>query len=176
MRALVLACLTLVIGGTSPGWSQDPSLSIPPPILTIDQDRLFTETLPGLSISQEVEARATSLADENEAIEKELTLEELELTQLRETLSTEDFKARADEFDAKVQRIRAEQDQKARAINEAGEEARQRFFNDIAVHISDIVRERGALIVLDRRDVFLSADRIDITDDAIARVNASSAD
>ena len=34
--------------------------------------------------------------------------------------------------------------------------------------------ERGALIVLDRRDVFLSADRIDITDEAIERVNANA--
>ena len=48
------------------------------------------------------------------------------------------------------------------------------IFNDIAALISEIVRERGALIVLDRRDVFLSADRIDITDDAIARINAAS--
>ena len=44
----------------------------------------------------------------------------------------------------------------------------------IAALISEIVRERGALIVLDRRDVFLSADRIDITDDAIARINAAA--
>lgn len=164
---------TSLAGLVHPSYAQEPAFSIPPPVLTIDQDRLFSETRPGLEISQEVETRADALARENEEIEKELTQQELELTELRATLSTEDFKILADEFDAKVQRIRAEQDQKARAINEAGDEARQRFFNDIAVHISDIVRERGALIVLDRRDVFLSADRIDITDEAIERVNAA---
>ena len=174
MRGLALAAALFLAGGANLAVAQDPALSIPPPILTIDQDRLFQETRPGLDISKEVEESADALASENEAIERELTQEELELTQLRETLSTEEFAERADAFDQKVQRIRAEQDQKARAINEAGEEARQRFFNDIAVHISDIVRERGALLVLDRRDVFLSADRIDITDEAIARVNASS--
>ena len=35
------------------------------------------------------------------------------------------------------------------------------------------MRERGAVIVLDLRDVFLSADQIDITEEAIERVNAT---
>ncbi len=39
--------------------------------------------------------------------------------------------------------------------------------------LSDLVRERGAVVVLDRRDVFLSADAIDITDEAIARLNTA---
>ena len=37
--------------------------------------------------------------------------------------------------------------------------------------ISEIVRDKGAVVVIDRRDVFLSADRIDITDEAIELVN-----
>ena len=52
------------------------------------------------------------------------------------------------------------------------ETMRQEFFAEVADIIAGIVRERGAIIVLDRREVFLSADGIDITDEAIARVNA----
>ena len=173
MRGLLRALALLLVGLGGTAHAQDPQFSIPPPILTIDQDRLFTETRPGLDISAEFEEKAAALALENNRIETELTEEELELTELRATLPADEFKALADEFDIKVQRIRAEQDQKARALNDAGDEARQSFFNDIAVHISDIVRERGALVVLDRRDVFLSADRIDITDELIDRVNTT---
>ena len=171
MRCLLVPIAALALLLPSVAVAQDSAVSIPPPILTIDQDRLFTETEPGLQITGELEARAESLANENEAIEAQLTEEEKSLTEQRAQMSVEAFTDVADAFDAKVQRIRAEQDQKARAIAEAGEEARQQFFNDIAVIISEIVRERGALIVLDRRDVFLSADRIDITDEAIQRVN-----
>ena len=170
LAALVLLC-TLGLGSAG---AQESALSIPPPILTIDQDRLFAETGRGLEVSEDLEQQAAMLARENEVIEAELSAEELALTEQRATLSPDAFKELADAFDAKVQRIRAEQDQKARAINEAGDQARQQFFNDIATLVSDIVRERGALIVLDRRDVFLSADRIDITDDAIARINAAT--
>src|SRR6056297_2206783 len=142
LAALILAISVVAYAGGAR--AQDPSLSIPPPILTIDQDRLFAETALGLDVSEELEQRARDLAAENERIEAELTEEERALTDVRATMTAEEFKILADAFDAKVQRIRAEQDQKARAINDASEDARQQFFTDIAALISDIVRERGA--------------------------------
>ena len=79
----------------------------------------------------------------------------------------------ADAFDARVQRIRAEQDEKGRTLTRQQEEARAVFFQDVAGIISEIVREKGAVGGLNRRDVFLSAGHIDITDEAIAQVNAA---
>ncbi|MXQ07211.1 OmpH family outer membrane protein [Alphaproteobacteria bacterium GH1-50] len=173
MRSLIASFLLVVAGLAGPAAAQDPALSLPPPVLTIDQDRLFAETRPGTEISDELEARVNALAEENQMIEAELTAAERDLTERRPSLPPEEFRDLADAFDARVQRIRAEQDQKAREITQASEAARQEFFNDVAGIISDIVREKGALIVIDRRDVFLSADRIDITEEAIQRINAA---
>ena len=158
----------------SPTHAQETSLSLPPPILTIDQDRLFQETGLGLRATEAIEAEAAALASENSQIEQDLVRRELELTEQRESLPAQEFRVLADAFDQDVQRIRTEQDDKARELNRKREAARQDFFDEVAGMISDIVRERGALVVLDRRDVFLSADRIDITDEAIARVNAAA--
>lgn len=155
--------------------AQEASLNIPPPILTIDQERLFLETRLGIRASAELEAEAEALAAENARIEAELIGRERELTERRPSLPPQEFRQLADAFDADVQRIRQEQDEKARAIARRREELRQEFFAEIADIISDIVRERGALVVLDRRDVFLSADSIDITEEAIRRVNAAAA-
>lgn len=173
LRRFFLAGLSAVLLST-PAAAQDASLELPPPVLTIDQDRLFAETRQGASRSEEVEDRARALAEENQQIEAELTAEERDLTDRRSTLPADEFRALAQAFDEKVQRIRVEQDEKARAINRARDTARQAFLTDIGDIISMIVRERGALIVLDRRDVFLSADSIDITDEAISRINAES--
>lgn len=158
----------------APAEAQEASLSLPPPILTIDQDRLFQETGLGLRATEAIEAEAAALASENSQIEQDLVRRELELTEQRESLPAQEFRVLADAFDQDVQRIRTEQDDKARELNRMREAARQDFFDEVAGIISDIVRERGALVVLDRRDVFLSADRIDITDEAIARVNAAA--
>lgn len=147
------------------------------PVLTIDQDRLFSETRLGAETRAELERQAQELAAENTKIENALIAEESELTERRESLPPDDFRGLADAFDERVQRLRAEQDEKARQLNRRRDEARAEFFNEIAVILSEIVREKGALVVIDRRDVFLSADRIDITDEAIARINeASSSD
>lgn len=172
LRAALIAALLL---GTTPARAQDPAvIEIQSPVLVIDQDRLFTETRLGTQTLDDLEAQAQALADENQRIEAELIEREQELTDLRPETAPEDFRALADEFDARVERIRTEQDAKARDLNRLRDEARQEFFQDVAGIISEIVRERGALVVLDRRDVFLSADRIDITDEAIERVNEAS--
>lgn len=156
--------LTLLLGA-APVYAQQV------PILTIDQDRLFAETRLGGETLAKLEAQAKELAAENEKIEAELIAEEGELTEIRGTLPAEEFRALADEFDQRVQQIRGQQDEKARDLNRQRDEARSVFFNEVAEILSEIVREKGALIVVDRRDVFLSADRIDITDEAIERVN-----
>ena len=168
LRALVL----VAVMATGHAEAQDaPQINLPSPILTIDQDRLVAETISGARVTDELEAQATALADQNAAIEADLVARERELTELRPSLTPDEFRRLADVFDADVQRIRSEQDEKARAINAARDEARQEFLNEAAVIISMIVRERRALLVIDRRDVFLSADSIDITDEAIRRIN-----
>ncbi|MCV6593531.1 MAG: OmpH family outer membrane protein [Silicimonas sp.] len=162
-----LAALALALAPT-PGLSQSPT-----PVLTIDQDRLFSETRLGAEALRALEAEAQDLAAENQQIENNLIAEELDLTEQRPTLPAEEFRALATAFDARVQQLRAEQDEKARRLNRLRDEAQSKFLRDSADIISDIVRARGAVLVLDRRDVFLSADSIDITNEAIARINAA---
>ena len=145
------------------------------PILTVDQDRLFAETRIGSEALTEFEAGAAALAAENARIEAELVAQERDLTERRPTMDPAAFRAEADAFDARVQSIRAEQDEKARILTETRDAARQSFFAEVGDVLSEIVRERGALLVLDRRDVVLSADQIDITAEAVRRLNEGAA-
>ncbi|MBT8458367.1 MAG: OmpH family outer membrane protein, partial [Boseongicola sp.] len=128
----------------------------------------------GARSAASIEAEVQVLAAENARIEAELIEREQDLTIQRSTLPPDEFRALADAFDVDVQRIRIAQDEKARELNRLREVSRQEFFSDVADIIYGIVRERGALVVLDRRDVFLSADSVDITDEAIARVNEAA--
>lgn len=168
-RTAVLGAALLSVGPVSAQSSA--SIEIQSPILVIDQDRLFAETQLGTQAREELEARAQSLAAENQKIEAELIAREKELTELRPEMDAKEFRVLADEFDERVERIRSEQDEKARDLNRARDLARQAFFQQVAGIISQIVVEKGAVVVIDRRNVFLSADRIDVTDEAIARVN-----
>ena len=165
------ALLAAFLSFATPLFAQDTT-----PVLTIDQDRLLSETRLGAATLQALEAQAQELAEENQRIEDALIAEELELTEKRTTLEAAEFRELADAFDERVQQLRAEQDNKVRLLNRSREEAQSQFLRDAAPIISEIVRMRGALVVIDRRDVFLSADSIDITDEAIDRINAAAAE
>lgn len=141
------------------------------PVLVIDQERLFAESQLGAAALSEIEDAALALAAENRQIEAELLQEERDLTVRRTEVTPEEFSALANAFDEKVRRLREEQDTKSRALAISREEARQAFFGDVGGILSAIARERGAVVMLERRQVFLSVDLIDVTDEAIQRVN-----
>ena len=143
------------------------------PILVIDQERLFSESRLGERISSQLEQRADELAAENRRIEAELIADELDLTERRAELPPQEFRALADAFDEKVQRLRAQQDAKEMELQERREEERQNFLNRIGPVVSALAQERGAVAILDRRAVFLAAGSIDVTDEAIERLNAA---
>jgi Skp family chaperone for outer membrane proteins len=176
MRAALVAAWLL---GAGAAFAQTqppaPQVEIPPPVLTIDADRLLAESAFGRALAAEVDTAARGLAEENRRIEADLLAEEKDLTERRGMMSPDEFRPMADAFDEKVQRLRSEQDEKERALADLREEGRQRFFREAVPVLSEIVRERGALVLLDRRDVFLSADAIDVTDIAIARIDAAVA-
>ena len=174
MRApLLRLLLVIVLAATAAaplGAQNQPRTSVP--ILVIDIERVFSATIAGQRVTRALEEKLAALAAENRRIEAELMAEEKKLTELRPTMDPGEFRKLADEFDAKVQRIRAEQDAKQKALQEQRAAERQDFVDNIAPVLSDIGRERGALVILERRAVLLSADAIDITDEAIARINA----
>jgi Skp family chaperone for outer membrane proteins len=172
MRAAAVAAWLVIVAGTAT--AQAPQVELPPPVLIFDAERLLAESDLGRTLNAEVEEAARRLAEENRRIEADLLAEERALTTRRGELSPEDFRPLAQAFDEKVQRLREEQDEKERALAELREAGRQRFFEEAVPVLSDILRERGALVLIDRRQVFLSADAIDITDTAIARIDAAS--
>lgn len=141
-------------------------------ILTIQPDRLFSESAFGRRVEREIEAEGAVLTAENRRIEAELRAEELELTERRSEMTPEAFRALADAFDQKVQETRRRQDQKLREINQLSEKARRDFLNASLPVLKQILQETGAGAMLDHSSVFLSAGAADVTDLAISRIDA----
>ncbi|WP_136645426.1 OmpH family outer membrane protein [Tabrizicola sp. YIM 78059] len=141
-------------------------------ILTLDQDRLFLDSAYGKASVERERAATKALEAENARIEAELVAEEQELTRKRGTLPAEEFSALAAEFDAKVERIRAEQDEKSRDLVRAREADRQAFLRAAIPALAELMGELGAVAILDKSQVFLSLSAIDVTDEAIVKVDA----
>ena len=146
------------------------------PVLTIDSERLYRGSDFGQRVLRDIELRTRALAEENRRLEAQLEAEEKALTEQRPDLAPEEFRALADAFDARVQAIRRERDAETRVVSELLDQNRERFLQVATPILEDIMREAGAAVVLEVRSVFSSANAIDITDLAIARINAKLGD
>ena len=149
-----------------------PDRAAPPPVLVVNQDALFETSAFGRSAQARLEAASATLVAENRQIEAALEAEERDLTARRATLPVDEFHALADAFNVKVEGIRKAQDAKSRSITRARDEDRQRFFTAAAPVLADLLRESGAVVILDQGQVVLSLDRIDVTAPAIKRLDA----
>ena len=154
----------------SPATAQDSS-QVLSPVLTIDSERLYTDSAFGRRTAAEFETLGAELTAENRRIEDELAAEEKQLTALRATLPAAEFRVLADAFDEKVQSVRKQQDGKSRNLTKAFEDRRIVFLNAAVPILETLMREAGAAVVLERRSVFLSANSIDITREAIERLD-----
>ena len=166
---LLAAVAALVLAG------QVQAQEVSAPLLTLDQERFFLESDFGRAAAERERAATEELEQENKRIEAELVAEEQALTEQRKTLSAAEFAAKAEAFDQKVERIRAEQDSKARALTDAREADRQDFLKVAVPVLGKLLTERGGMAILDKNLVIVSLSAIDITTEAIAKVNEALA-
>lgn len=143
----------------------------PPPILTLDQDRLFQESAWGRAALARIEAETSALATENRRIEMALEEEERSLIERRKTLPADDFAQAASDFDAKVEQIRAAQDVKSRTITQRLETDRQQFFQAATPVLAGLLEESGAVAILADSAIILSLTAVDVTTAAVARMD-----
>ncbi len=169
--AAVLA-LGLAVRLAAPAGAQEAEPLPPMPVLTLDQDRLFSSSRFGARSIEDLEVQARALQAENRRIEADLEIEEKSLTEQRAGMTPEAFRAEAEAFDARVKGIRSAQEAKARDLAAQRDLARQRFLQASAPVLAQILQERGAVAILDRSAIVLSFDRADVTDLAIARLDA----
>lgn len=142
------------------------------PVLTITQDRLYSGTRFGKVLQARTEAATEALQAENRKIEADLEAEEKALTARRATMPAAEFRTLADAFDLKVEGIRTAQDAKARALTKDHDAGRQQFFETAVPILAQLMGDMGAVAILDKSAIVLSFDRIDVTDQAIARIDA----
>lgn len=168
-----LVAFALLAGGPVAAQQADGEAALPrAPILTLDRNRLLAETRFGQAVEAQFQKDSEVLIAENLRLEQALEAEERALTDQRPTLPAEEFRKLAEEFDTKTEAIRAAQDAKSRAITSRRDAERQRFLQAAVPVLADLMRDTGAVAIFDKEMVILSLRGVDITDEAITRIDA----
>ena len=178
------ACLLLALAATAPpaaaqvslGEAVTPPAAVPTGIVILDQDRLYRDSRFGQRMLAAIDAQLKTLQTENRSLEADLEAEEKSLTARRPTLPAEEFQALAKAFDIKVKGIRTARDAKSRDLAAQRDTAQKTFLKTAVPVLARILTEQNAAAIVDRSAVILSFDRIDITDLAIARIDAQLLD
>ncbi len=173
-RQAVALLVGLGLWAIAPGLAAQESAASP--VLTVDQDRLFAESLWGKRVLGELDAASAALLAENRKIEASLTAEETALTAKRPTMAATAFRELADEFDARVTGIRKAQDSKGHDLGVRRDADRKRFFEAAVPVMVEVLNARGAFAILDGRAVILSVKAIDATDDMRRAIDAQLGD
>ncbi|WP_294222393.1 OmpH family outer membrane protein [uncultured Shimia sp.] len=140
-------------------------------VLTVDSDLMFSQSMFGIRVAQELAADESILLAENRRIQAELTAEERALTDKRGEMEAGAFRAVAEAFDARVVQIRKEQDQKAANLEQRRQREQEAFIRVVSPVLTALMRDAGASVILERRDVLLGDPAVDVTSFAIERLN-----
>ncbi|MBE0454197.1 OmpH family outer membrane protein [Roseovarius autotrophicus] len=167
---LILLLLTGIITGTH---ARAQALGVvQSDILVIDIDRLLNETVYGKRLQSELDAARERLIARNDRIAAELEAEEGALTAQRALTTPEAFRDLADNFDAKVTELRRESERLSRELERRRDLGPIQFMRVAQPVLAELVQEADAVVLMDVRSVILRADVADVTDLAIARIDA----
>lgn len=171
MRLIAFILSLVAVLALAPGAQAQNMGQIVSPILTIDREALFDQSQFGQRVSSDLEAESKALSDETRKIERELEAEEQALTDQRSTMTAEEFRSAADAFDARVVQLRNDRDAAQSEFVQRFETAQRDFYNRIGPALGQIMQQRGAVVLLDKRSVLLAANAIDVTEEAIALID-----
>ena len=168
---LVLLFITAWLVVVAPAYPQGYDLQPAPDIVSLDRERVFTDSIAGKRIQQEIEKRQNALRAENQLIDTQLTEEEKSLAEQRKIDPPDVFATKATAFDEKVKRVRQEQRDKGQKIVQFATASQDDFFKQVVEVLRTYMAQNGVNLVLEANTVMMSAQQADITQEVINRLD-----
>jgi len=152
--------------------AQESKLSTDIGVLVVDMQRIQRDAAAAKSVRAQSAAMRdklkTTIGDRARAISRE----ETELAELRERMDAAEFRVRVRDFEKRVFANRDFAQQESMKLQSVLAKASTRLRREIAPILAQLLRERGAQLMLDKSQVLLSADTLDVTDEVLKRLDA----
>ena len=175
LRVILVAAFA-AISTSALAQNADQRIIVPPPIMVVDFERVFSESLYGQRITADLNAEREKVQAENDRLAAELEAEEGALTEARSTMEPEAFREAATAFDERAQSVRASREAEQDRLVALRDEERARFIERIQPLMSEMMVARGAVVTMDRRSVIEALSSANATEEAIDMINAELGD
>lgn len=140
-------------------------------VLIVNVEQIYRDSAAGRSIAATEEALISETETELARRRALLRAESEALTAARETTPPDEFELRTEAFRRDVAALRRYRRERALAIQRAVAAARARLTQELQPVLVGLMRERRAAVMIDARNVVFSASALDITEEAIKRLD-----
>ena len=137
----------------------------------IDINRILTEAKAAVQAAKQIEEIAIKIEDEIKESDKEIINEQNQLIEAQAIMAPEAFEAKRKEYESRVNNYNSERQAKLMKIDELIAVARNDVLIALKPILEEISNEMGITILLEKESVYLSADKMDISDAVLKKLN-----
>ncbi len=173
--------LILVTGGALPGWAQqtnttDDAVFTIDRVGTIDLVEVLRQSTATSSVRALLDEKRAQFQEEFAAREVDLMAREKALQSKRDVMSAEAFGEEVRLFQAEVADVQREIQRKRKSLDNAFQQAQDKL-RDLALEIvGDVAKERKLDLVLNRDNVLIFRNQLDLTTIVLERLNERTKD
>ncbi len=139
----------------------------------VDIQRVLQEAAASKSIAEQMDVRRKAYHEEISKREQQLYEAERELSKQRSVLSEEALSAKQKELEAEIQAVRELTQKRRQQLDQVSAEAVNEVERATIEVLTTIAEERGLNVVLQTSLVLFFSNQIDITDEVLAKLDAT---
>ena len=142
-------------------------------IAVVDVQKLMTQSDASKSIQKQLEDQRKGFLEDLGKEEKALKAEQAKLADEQKTADKEAFAKKAKGFEEKLLKTRKSAQERKSKLDKASAEAVNALRQELVKVVKDIATEKGYSIVLSSSDVIVGDKAMDISDEAMKRLNSA---
>ena len=139
----------------------------------IDINKILADANAAVKAAEEIEEIAIEIENEIKLSDEEIIKEQNLLIESQSIMAPEAFEAKRNEYEIKLQKYNNERQSKLMKIDELIAVSRNDVLNAIKPILEEISNEKGITIILEKASIMLNAEKMDLTDEVLKKLNKS---
>ena len=166
MKQLIILSIFIFFNPTT-SFSDYPNTSIG----VIDLNIILTESDAAVMASEQIEKIAIDIENEIKISDEKIIKEQNLLIESQSIMAPEAFQSKKNEYEITVQNYNIERQSKLSEIDELILVSRNNVLSALKPILEDISNEKGITILLEKGAVMLNAEKMDITNEVLKKLN-----
>jgi outer membrane protein len=173
VATVVVMLAALAATSLAPATSASAQQSQQPVVIAVlDVNLILREASAAKAVRDQVDKQRDAYQADLVQRENKLRDADKQLTQQRATLSQDEFDKRRDDLNKQIDQYRQDSDKRKQQLETAFNTGMQQVTKALEQVLADIAKQRGLTLVLNKAMVPLSANDLDITQEALKLLNA----